>query len=406
MRKKVCIFLVFLMVFSTLLASCATKKKTTEKKETKKEKETKEATGTPYLIGVILSLTGDYSSLGVPEKNVIEMEVDKFNKEGGVNGHPVEVTIEDDGTDATKAVTAATKLIEQDKVMAIVGTSGTGQTMAIRGEIEKAQIPNVSLAGGNAISEPVNKWVFQVPWPNGVVVPKTLDYLKKKKITKIGLLYDSGGFGVDGQKVLEQKVGEYDIEIVASESYGKDDTDMTVQLTKIKGEGAEAVVVWGAGKAPSIIAKNMDQLGMDIPYIGSHGIARKEFVDGAGDSAEGVVFAAGKIIVPDAYGKGTEAFELADEYIQDYTDQYGEEPNGTFPAHAYDGIHIVFDALKRLDKLPDKVDPKELRDAIEKTKGLILTGGSFTYSATDHFGTKPTDLVMIEVKDGKFEEIE
>lgn len=274
MKKKICVLLVFLMFCLSLTAvSCTTTEKKVEKKVEKKEK--KEASGTPYKIGAVLSLTGDYSSLGGPEKNVIEMEVEKLNKEGGIKGHPVEVKVEDDGTDATKAVTATTKLIDQEKVIAIIGTSGSGQSMAMRGEIEKAQIPDVSLAGGNAISEPVNKWVFQIPWPNGVVVPRTLDYLKKKGIKKIGLLYDSGGFGADGKKVLDAEAGKADIEIVASESYGKDDTDMSAQLTKIKGAGAKAVVVWGAGKAPAIIAKNMKQLKMDVPYIGSHGIARK-----------------------------------------------------------------------------------------------------------------------------------
>lgn len=373
-------------------------------KVAEKEKK-KETSNTPYKIGAILSLTGDYSSLGGPEKNVIKMEVGKLNKEGGIKGHPVEVIYEDDGTDATKAVTAGAKLIDQDKVLAIIGTSGTGQTMAIRGEIEKAQIPNVSLAGGSAISDPANKWVFQVPWPNSVVVPRVLEYLKSKGIKKIGLLYDLGGFGVDGQKVLEKEVGKYGIEIVSTESYDKDDTDMTSQLTKIKSAGAKAVVVWGAVKAPAIIAKNMKQLGMDVPYVGSHGIAGKEFIEGAGDAAEGVVFPAGKIIVPDAYGKGTKAYEVAIGYIDDYEKEYGDEPNGIFPAFAYDGIHIIFNALKRLDKLPEKVDPVELRDEIEKTEDLILTSGVFTYSAADHYGTKPSDLIMIEVKDKKFVEV-
>jgi branched-chain amino acid transport system substrate-binding protein len=305
---------------------------------------------------------------------------------------------------ATKAVTAAAKLIDQEKVIALLGATGTGQTMAIRSEIEKAQIPNVSLAGGNAISDPVNKWVFQVPWPNGVVVPKALQYLKDKGIKSIALLYDSGGFGVDGQKVIEKEVSKYGMDLASSESYAPTDTDMTSQLTKIKGTDAGAVVVWGAGKAPAIIAKNMQQLDMKIPYVGSHGIARKEFIEGAGDSAEGVVFPAGKIIVPEAYGKGSEAFKLAEEYIKDYEQEFGEEPNGTFPAHAYDGIHIIFDALKRLDKLPDEVDPIELRDEIESTKNLVLTGGSFTFSKDNHYGTKPSDLIMIEVKDQKFAE--
>jgi len=405
MRKKISVLLIFLLLCIPIVTTGCTQKKEEEKTEEKTEK--KEASGTPYKIGAVLSLTGDYSSLGGPEKNVIEMEVAKLNKNGGIKGHPVEVIYKDDKTDNTEAVKAVSQLIDQDKVICIIGASGTGQTLAMKPELQKASIPCVSLAGGNAISDPVDEWIFQVPWPNGVVVPKTLEYLKDKvEAKKIGLLYDSGGFGKDGKDVIEKEAGDYDIDVVSVESYGKDDTDMTSQLTKMKGKGAEAVVVWGAGKAPAIIAKNMKQLNMDVPYIGSHGIARKEFIEGAGDAAEGVVLAAGKIIVPDAYGEGSEAYDLAEEYINDYKDEYGEEPNGTFPAHAYDGIHIIFDALKRLDKLPDDVDPKELRGSIEETEGLVLTGGVFNYSAEDHYGTKPSDLIMIEVKDEKFSELE
>ena len=130
----------------------------------------------PIKIGAILSLTGTYAGLGEPEKNLIEMEVKKINDAGGINGRPIEVIIEDDATDEAQAVAAASRLIEQENVVAIIGATGTGQTMAMRGDVQRAGIPQVSMAGGTVITNPVDPLVFATPWSNTIVVPFTLDY--------------------------------------------------------------------------------------------------------------------------------------------------------------------------------------------------------------------------------------
>ena len=152
----------------------------------------------PIKIGMIVSLKGSYAGLGDPEKKTMEMEVKRINDAGGVNGRPVEVIYEDDGTDNTMAVTAATKLIEQDKVIAIIGSTGTGQSMAIRDLIDRAGIAQVSMAGGNAITGSFDPLVFQTPWSNALVVPFEFEYMKNHGIKKIGVISDSGGFGKDG----------------------------------------------------------------------------------------------------------------------------------------------------------------------------------------------------------------
>ena len=171
--------------------SAGTANKTAEKASTE-----------PIKIGVIVSLTGTNAGLGDPEKKTIEMEVKRINDAGGINGRPIETIFEDDGTDEAKAVAAASKLIEQDKVVAIIGASGTGQSMAVRSEIDRAGIPQLSMAGGSAITAKLDPLVFQTPWSNTLVVPYTLDYLKKQGITKIGVISDTGGFGKDGAAVI------------------------------------------------------------------------------------------------------------------------------------------------------------------------------------------------------------
>lgn len=399
-KKLLIVVLCLALAMSIGLTGCKKKAEETTEKAAPVEKESI-MDKTPYKIGVVLSLTGDYSGLGTPEKKTIDMEVKKINNNGGVNGYPIEVVIEDDGTDATKAVAATTKLIGTDQVIAMIGASGTGQTMGMRAEVQKVQIPQVSMAGGSAITEPVDKLVFATPWPNRVVIDKVIEYLKSQNITQVATISDNGGFGKDGKAVLEKKLPEAGIKIVASEEFDQTAIDMTVQLTKIKATTAQAVLVWNAGKAASIIAKEMKELQMTIPFIGSHGIARREFIEGAGDAANGVVFPAGKIIVPEAYGDSASG-KKAKQFIADYTKAYDEAPNGTFPGHAYDALYIVVNALKRLGVAPDEVDGVALTAEIEKTSKLALIGGSFSFSPTDHAGTTIDDVVMIKVDGGKF----
>ena len=356
------------------------------------------ATGEPIKIGAILSLTGTYAGLGEPEKNLIEMEVKKINDAGGINGRPVEVIIEDDATDEAQAVAAASRLIEQEEVVAIIGATGTGQTMAMRGDIQRAGIPQVSMAGGTVITNPVDPLVFATPWSNTIVVPFTLDYLKTQGITKIGLITDSGGFGKDGQAVFAAAAPEAGVEIVADETLNPGDTDMTAQLTKIKNSDAEAIVMWTAGAEAAIIAKNAKDLGIDLPIYGSHGIARQEFIDGAGDAAEGVKLAAGKVLDPSLYAEGSEARTVADDFISSYEQTYGEKP-GMFPGYAYDALYLVVEAAKRVE---GDLTPEALLEQIQATTGWVGIDGTYNMTAEDHNGLSAEDLQMFEISGGKF----
>lgn len=358
--------------------------------------------GEPLKIGAIVSLTGTYAGLGQPEKNTLEMEVKRINEAGGVNGRPVEVIIEDDATDEAKAVAAASKLIEQDGVVAIIGATGTGQTMAVRGDIQRAGIPQVSMAGGTVITNPVDPLVFATPWSNTIVVPFTLEFMKREGITKVGLIYDSGGFGKDGAAVIAAEAPRAGIKVVSEQTFNPGDTDMSAQLTKIRDSDAEAVLMWTAGKEAAIIARNARDLGLDLPIYGSHGIARREFIDGAGEAAEGVRFAAGKILVPEAYGEGTEAYEVATSFIQRYTDAFGEPPS-TFAGHAYDALYLIVEAARRID---GEVTPAALRDEIERTSGWVGIGGTFTFSPQDHNGLSAADLTMYEISGGEWTVVE
>jgi branched-chain amino acid transport system substrate-binding protein len=352
----------------------------------------------PYKIGAVISVTGASAPLGEPEKKALQMEVDKINKDGGVDGHKIEVFIEDDQSDAKNANIAASKLIDEKGVIAIIGGTSTSSTMAMKAKAAQAQVPDVAMAAGIQITDdPGKQWMFRTAQSDALAVQKVIDYMSNTlKIKKFAILNDANGFGESGKNELKKLAPKAGLEVVTSESYKTDDTNMTSQLTKIKGTDAQAVVVWGTNPGPAIAAKNMKELGMKIPYIGSHGISNKSFITLAGSAADGVVFPAGKILVPSS-ATGEQATVIK-TFMDDFKAKYGESANH-FAGHAYDAIHIITDALKASGG-----DKSKLRDEIEKTKDFVGIGGIFSYSLTDHDGTQQSDLIMIKIQNGQWVE--
>ena len=247
----------------------------------------------PIKIGALFSITGPASFLGEPERNTAQMVVDEINKAGGIGGRTLELVMYDTQGDATKAVQAATRLIKEDKVVAIIGPSTTGDTMAVIPLVEKAQIPLVSCAAGIKITEPVKKWVFKTAQNDSLAVARIYEQLKKQKISKIAVLTVSDSFGSSGREQLTAQAKSYGIQIITDETYGPKDTDMTAQLTKIRGTQAQAIVCWGTNPGPAIIARNVKQLGLNIPLYMSHGVSSKKFIELAGDAAEGIILPSG-----------------------------------------------------------------------------------------------------------------
>ncbi|NTU70831.1 MAG: ABC transporter substrate-binding protein [Coriobacteriia bacterium] len=348
-------------------------------------------------IGAIVSLTGTYAGLGAPEQKTLDLEVKRINAAGGINGKQVEVIIEDDATDEAKAVAAASKLIEQDGVIAIIGATGTGQTMAVRGDVNRAGIPQVSMAGGSAITANFDPLVFQTPWSNKLVIPFELAYMKSKDITKIAVISDTGGFGKDGLAVLLAEAPKSGVEVVENQTFNAGDTDFSAQLTKIKGSDAQAMLVITSGKEAAAVVQQAKQLGVKVPFFGTHGNARMEFIQGAGDAAEGFIFPAGKILLPESWGVGTEPYKVATAFVDAYSAANNGEKPSTFAGHAYDALNLIVEAAKRVE---GDLTPAALRDEIEKTNGWVGIGGVFTFSPTDHNGLSEDDLNMYEVKDG------
>jgi branched-chain amino acid transport system substrate-binding protein len=195
-----------------------------------------------------------------------------------------------------------------------------------------------------------------------------------------------------------QKVASnYGIQILADENYGPRDSDMTAQLTKIKNTpGVQAVVNAGFGQGPAIVTRNYAQLAMtSTPLYQSHGVASKSFIELAGAASDGVRLPAAALLVADKLPESDPQKKVVTEYKQTY-ESTTKQPVSTFGGHAYDGLFILVEAMKRANG----TDPRRVRDEIEKTKGFVGTGGIVNMSATDHMGLDLSAFRMLEIKGG------
>ncbi len=352
----------------------------------------------PIKIGSVLSATGPAAFLGEPEAKTLQLYVEKVNAAGGLLGRKLELVTYDDGSDAAKANGFAKRLIEDDKVDVILGGTTTGATMGMVPLVEKGEIPFISLAGAVVIVEPTKKWVFKTPHTDRMAAEKIFADMKKRGLTKLALVSETSGFGQSGRKETIASAAKAGIEIVADETYGPKDTDVTAQLTKIKGlAGTQAILVFGLGQGPAIVTKNIAQLGITLPHYESHGVASEEYIKLSGAAAEGVRLPAAALIVADALPASDPQKPVVTGYAKAYADAFKSEVS-TFGGHAYDALMIYADAVKRAGT----TDKAKVRDAIEATKGFVGTGGVVNMKADDHMGLDLSAFRMLEIKGGKW----
>lgn len=345
-------------------------------------------------IGSVLSVTGPAAFLGDPELKTLRLYVDKINKEGGVLGRPLELVYYDDGSDASKANGFGKRLIESDKVDFLIGGTTTGSTMSMAPLADRAGIPFISLAGGVVIVEPVKKWLFKTPHTDRMAAERVFEDMKKRGLTNIALLSETSGFGQSGKKESEIAAAKLGITLLANETYGPKDTDVSPQLTKIKNTaGVQALFVFGLGQGPAIVNKNAKMLGLSLPIYHAHGVASEEFIKLSGGAAEGVRLPAAALLVAEKLPANDPQKPIALGYAKTYSDFYKEEVS-TFGGHAYDALMILVGAIKRANG----TDKDKVRDAIEQTSGYIGADGKFNMSPTDHMGLDLSAFRMLEVR--------
>jgi len=346
-------------------------------------------------IGALVAATGPASFLGDPELKTLKLYVEKINASGGVLGQKLELIAYDTGANPKKATTFVKRLISQDKVVAILGGSASGETMAILPFIKKAKIPLVSMAGSIKIVQPVKKFVFKTPATDRMACEKIFEYLKNKGKLNVALISGNGGFGKSMRGQCKDVAPSYGVKIVADETYGPKDTDMTPQLTKIKSmSNVDAVVNPGFGQGPAILTKNFKQLGMTQTLVQSHGVASKKFIELAGNASEGVIVASPPVVIAGLLKDSNPIKKIALSYISEYESKYNT-PVSTFGGYAYDALYLVVNAIKTANSS----DPEAIRDALESTTSYIGLNGIFKMNKANHLGLDiDSSMKMLVIK--------
>ena len=355
----------------------------------------------PYKVGAVFSVTGRASFLGDPEKKTALMLQEQINKKGGINGHPLELVIYDDEGDSTKCALAVRKLITQDKVCAIMGPSLSGLSLAVLPEAEKHEIPLVSCAASFKIvtKDPETgeqrKWVFKTPQSDSMAVEAVYTHMKKHGISKIAIMTVTSGFGQSGRGELLRLAPQYGMTIVADEKYGPKDTDMTAQLTKIKGLAPQAIVNWSIGPTQVIVVRNWKELAMtNITFYQSHGFGSRKNIELAAGAAEGVYCPLGACNIAEILPNDHPQKRVTMGYLRAYSAKYNE-PLSSFGGHAWDALTMIEQALAAAG-----CDKAKIRDYLENLTGFVGQHGVFNFSAKDHNGLTKDAFQMVVVKLG------
>ena len=357
------------------------------------------AAGEPILIGATVSESGPGATLGRPEADSIQMAVDEINKAGGINGRQLQATILDDESNATTAVNNTRKLLDQH-VVAIIGSSLTQTSLAMIPLATAAKVPMISLASSSQVIQPIadRQWIFKMPITDFHVAQVMQEYMRKKKQTKVSVIYRDDDYGKTGLSHFNDAGKRFGFEVTNSEAISARASDATTQLTHVKAAGPQAIVAWTTLPSAGVIIKAYKELGLNYPIYYSDGSATGVFPQQAGAALNGAYIASTKINVADTLPNSDPQKKILVHYIDAFVKGYPKDaPVSIFGGFGYDSVYVLKQAIQRAKG----TDGEKLRQALEHTDYLGVTG-QFRMSGGDHNGLSVFSLVLTQVENGKF----
>jgi branched-chain amino acid transport system substrate-binding protein len=353
---------------------------------------------TPIRIGSMFETSGNIASLGNQGYEGAQIVLEQINKAGGINGRPVELVQINTESDETKSVTAVKRLLEREKVTALIGPHNSGSNFAIIDIVQRAKMPMVTNGTSMQIGLPAGEkpWIFMAQVTDATVISTVIEQMKKSGIKKIALLNADSAFAVSGREQWEILAPKAGLQLVMQETFGNSDQDMTPQLTKIRGSDADAVIIWAAGPGQAIAVKNYRQLGIDKPLFTSHGCVDPNLLRLAGEALNGIVCASSKIAVaqylPDSDPQKADLLR----FIADFQAKYGRAPS-MFAGNGADSLRMLAVAISKAGTQAQKI-----RGELEGLKNFVGLNYMFSYSPQNHFGVEASSLVLMTVRDLKF----
>lgn len=351
----------------------------------------------PYRIGVVLDITGGAAAMGVAERNTLRLLADELNAKGGIDGHLVELIIYDNESNETKAVLATKKLIEDDKVLAIIGGAQSPTSLPMADLAEKAGVPTIAMGSSPAIIQD-KKWVFKTPPTDNVLSRPLVAYIQSQGWKRIGLATVNNAFGDAARAAWHENVQGTGIEIAAEVRFPADTKDASVELTQLMEAKPDAIVTWSVMPATAILVMNYADLGYKgkVPYVANSTLADYKFLELTGPASEGVVFVGNKVVIAEQLPDSDPLKSVLVPYVTAYEQKFG--PRNQAGANATDAFWLMTDAIKRAGS----ADRGKVRDALESSNSVVGALGPYMMTPKDHGGLDGSGLVLMTIENNKF----
>ncbi|CAM2138879.1 branched-chain amino acid transport system substrate-binding protein [Pararobbsia alpina] len=353
-------------------------------------------------IGVVVSATGPAASLGIPEKNTIALLPQT------VGGKTVTYIVLDDAKDSTKAVQASRKLITEDHVDAIVGSTVTPNSLAMLDVAADAHTPMISMAASQAIIAPMDAkraWAFKTPQNDSLMADAIATQMQKQGVKSVGYIGFADAYGENWLKEFTAAASAHQIKIVASERYQRADTSVTGQVLKVMSAHPDAVLIGASGTPAALPERTLKERGFTGKLYQTHGVANNDFLRVCGKDCDGTWLPAGPLLVAEQLPDSNPVKHSALEYKQAYEKAYGAGSVSTFGGHAWDAgqllAHAIPEALAKAQPGTDAFR-SALRDALANQKNLAVSQGVINMTADDHNGFDARARVMVEIDGGKW----
>lgn len=354
-------------------------------------------------VGVTVASTGPAASLGIPERNTVALLPTE------IAGQKVEYLVLDDATDTTVAVRNMRKLITEDKVDVVIGTSVTPGSLAMVDVAGETKTPMISVAANARIVEPVEgarEWVFKTPQNDQLMAAALADAMEKQGVKTLGFIGFNDAYGDGWLDVMKAAAEAKGIKMVATERYSRSDTSVTGQVLKLTSANPDGILIAGAGTPVALPQGELKNRGYKGIIYQTHGAANNDVLRVCGKDCEGMFLPAGPLLVADQLPDDNPVKASALEYKNLYEAKYGEGSINTFGGHMWDAALLVQDAIPRALETGAKPGTPEfraaMRDAIEQTKDLPASQGVFTMSDKDHAGMDERARVIVKVENGKW----
>lgn len=350
----------------------------------------------PIKLGLITSLTGNYTPLGTNDKKGAELAVKEINSSGGLlGGRKIQLVTKNDKTQPNQSVIAFNELVGED-VAGVIGSSFSNSALATIPIAQRQQIPYISTAASDEQVNPVREYAFMTPPTAGVVAEQLLAYFESQGMTKMAVAYDSqSAFAMTGWRKMQEMAGQYGIEFVVQEEFQTTTSDFSSVFTAVRGSGAQGLMVWATGAPAVIITKQFASAGVDMPLVMSHAEASTLYTEPAGKAAEGVIVASSVATV----GPHLPESELK-KTVMDMAKAFQEKHGYYPPQFAFDGYGAVKLFAAAIEKA-GSTEPDAIQQALEGLT-LLTPEGEYHYTAQDHAGLDSDDVAIAEVTDGDF----